>query len=163
MRPSLITHMKAFHMMERINLGKSAPALYKGVAELDRLVTQALDVAGIAEGFAHLLRLRASQINQCAFCVRLHARDAMASGESADRVAVLPAWRETGYFNARERTALELVEAITLISDGQVPDAIYEQAAKTLSSEELSAIQWLAIVINAWNRIAISSRYPVKG
>ncbi|WP_143968275.1 carboxymuconolactone decarboxylase family protein [Tepidimonas fonticaldi] len=149
-------------MSERVNLGKSAPTLYQAVIELDRLASEALTTAGIAEGFSHLLRLRASQINQCAFCVRLHARDALSSGESGDRVAVLAAWKETEYFTSKERAALELVEAITLVSDGQVPDSIYEQAAANLSKEELSAIEWLAVVINTWNRIAISSRYPVK-
>ena len=77
-------------------------------------------------------------------------------------MAVLAAWKETEYFTSKERAALELVEAITLVSDGQVPDSIYEQAAANLSKEELSAIEWLAVVINTWNRIAISSRYPVK-
>lgn len=149
-------------MSERINLGKSAPALYQAVIELDRLATEALTAAGIAEGFSHLLRLRASQINRCAFCVRLHARDALASGEPGDRIAVLAAWKETEYFTQKERASLELVEAITLVSDGQVPDAIYEQAAINLSKEEVSAIEWLAVVINTWNRIAISSRYPVQ-
>jgi AhpD family alkylhydroperoxidase len=148
-------------MSERVNLGKTAPALYQAVLELERLATEALSHAGIAAGFAHLLRLRASQINQCAFCVRMHARDALASGESSDRVAVLAAWKETGYFSPKERAALELVEAITLISVDQLPDTVYEQAQRHLSKEEVSAIEWLAVVINAWNRIAISSRYPV--
>jgi alkylhydroperoxidase AhpD family core domain len=150
------------HMAERVNLGKSAPELYQTVIELDRLASDALTNAGVAIGFSHLLRLRASQINQCAFCIRLHARDALASGESADRVGVLSAWKETEYFSSKERAALELVEAITLISDGQLPDAIYEQATASLSKEEVSAIEWLAVIINTWNRIAISSRYPVK-
>lgn len=149
-------------MIERVNLGKSAPALYRAVAELDRLASDAVAQAGIANGFSHLLRLRASQLNQCAFCVRMHTRDALASSESNDRISVLPAWRETDYFTQKERAALELVEAITLISDGQVPDAVYEQAANSLSKDEISAIEWLTVVINAWNRIAISSRYPVR-
>ena len=149
-------------MSERVNLGKSAPALYQTVMQLDRLASESLTNAGIAEGFSHLLRLRASQINQCSFCVRLHARDALASGESSDRLAVLAAWRETEYFNPKERAALALVEAITSISEGQVPDTVYEQATSNLSKAEVSAIEWLAIVINTWNRIAISSRYPVK-
>lgn len=148
-------------MTERLNLGKSAPSLYQAVAALDRLSTEAAAAAGVAEGFAHLLRLRASQINQCAFCVRAHTRDALASGESSDRISVLPAWRETAYFSAKERAALGLVEAITLIAEGQVPDAVYEQAAASLDRNEMAAIEWLAVVINAWNRIAISSRYPV--
>ena len=149
-------------MSGRVNLGKSSPALYQAVVELDRLASEALAKAGIAEGFSHLLRLRASQINQCAFCVRMHARDAISSGESSDRLAVLAAWKESGYFTLEERAALELVEAITAISVGQVPDAIYDNASENLSKEEISAIEWLAVVINSWNRIAISSRFPVK-
>lgn len=149
-------------MTERVNLGKSAPALYQAVVELDRLASAALDRAGIAAGLSHLLRLRASQINQCAFCIRLHTRDALACGETADRVAVLPAWKETGYFSAKERAALELVERITLIADKQLPDAIYQQAATELSKEEISAVEWLAVIINAWNRIAIASHYSVR-
>lgn len=149
-------------MSERLNLGKSGADLYQAVVELDRLVSRNLISAGLAEGFSHLLRLRASQINGCAFCVRLHARDALANGESSDRLAVLAVWKETDYFTLKERAALELVEAITLISVDQLPDVIYEQAAENLSSEEVSAVEWLAVVINTWNRIAISSRYPVK-
>lgn len=86
----------------------------------------------------------------------------MASGESSDRVAVVAAWEETEYFDAKERAAFELVKAITLISEGQLPDAIYERCAAKLSKDEIPAIEWLAVVINAWNRIAIASRYPVK-
>lgn len=149
-------------MSERVNIGKTAPKLYQAVVGLDKLAAEAVASAGLSDGFAHLLRLRASQLNQCAYCVRLHTRDALASGESNDRVSVLPAWRETGYFDDKERASLELMEAITLISDGQVPDAVYEQAAAKLSKDEITAVEWLAVVINAWNRIATSSRYPVK-
>jgi AhpD family alkylhydroperoxidase len=149
-------------MSERVNLGKAAPQLYQAVSSLDKLASQATKSAGLDEGFCHLLRLRASQINQCAFCVREHTRDALASGESTDRISVLPAWRETQYFTEKERAALELIEAITLISDGQVPDHVYAKAVEALSSEEMAAVEWLSVVINTWNRIAISSRYPVK-
>jgi AhpD family alkylhydroperoxidase len=149
-------------MSARVNLGKAAPELYQAVSSLDKLASQATKSAGLDEGFCHLLRLRASQINQCAFCVRAHTRDALASGESTDRISVLPAWRETQYFTQKERAALELVEAITLISAGQVPDSVYAKAVEALSSEEVAAIEWLSVVINAWTRIAISSRYPVK-
>jgi len=149
-------------MTERVNLGKARPELYQAVINLDKLASQAAESAGLDEGFCHLLRLRASQINQCAFCMRLHTRDAQASGESIDRISVLPGWRETQYFTEKERAALELAETVTLISDGQVPDAVYAKAKGLLSDEEISAIEWLAVVINAWNRIAISSRYPVK-
>lgn len=149
-------------MSERVNLGKANPELFKAVGNLEKLVSQAAKAAGLDDGFCHLLRLRASQINQCSFCVRMHARDAQASGEAIDRISVLPAWRETEYFTGKERAALELLEAITLISDGQVPDSVYANAANSLSSEEISAVEWLSIGINVWNRIAIASRYPVK-
>lgn len=149
-------------MDARVNLGKAATDLYKTVAELDRLAADFAKNAGIAAGFSHLLRLRASQINQCAFCMRLHAKDALESGESPDRLAVLPAWRETGYFSEKERAALALCEAVTLVADGQVPDSVYEQARRTLSDQEIAAVEWLGVVMNAWNRIAISSRYSVQ-
>ncbi|RKG51897.1 carboxymuconolactone decarboxylase family protein [Acinetobacter cumulans] len=148
--------------MSRINLGQSATELYKKVAELDALAMQKVQEAQLNEGFAHLLKLRASQINQCAFCIRMHAQDALKTGESAERIALLNAWRETEYYDQAERAALALMEAITLIAVDQVPDAIYEDALPFLTDAQISAIEWLAIVINAWNRIAISSRYSVK-
>ncbi len=92
---------------------------------------------------------------------RAHARDAVAAGESADRLSVLPAWRETGYFSTKEAAALALTEAITLIAEGQVSDEVYESAKTQLGDAEIAAVQWLAVVINGWNRIAIASRYPV--
>ena len=150
-------------MQNRVNLGKIAPELYKSLESFERLVREFVASAGIQEGFAHLLRLRSSQINQCAFCVRLHTRDAIASGESSDRISVLPAWRETKYFSDKERAALALIEAITLISDGQVPESVYSEAAAVLSDQEIAAVEWIGVVINAWNRIATSSRYPVHG
>ena len=149
-------------MKTRVNLGKAAPELYQSVVNLDRLASEAIASAGIAEGFAHLLRLRASQLNQCAFCVRMHTRDALAHGESTDRTSVLPAWRETQYFDEKEQAALALMEAVTMISDGQVPDALYESVTEVLSDKEIAAVEWLGVAINAWNRIAIPSRYPVK-
>jgi len=149
-------------MEHRVNLGKVAPELYQNVANLDRLASELAASAGVAVGFTHLLRLRASQINRCAFCVRLHTRDALASGESSDRISVLPAWRETQYFDDKERAALALIEAVTQISEGQVPDEVYAAATAVLSDEEIAAIEWLGVAINAWNRIAIPSRYPVR-
>lgn len=148
--------------MSRINLGQTAPELYKKVTELDQLAMQQISAANIDEGFAHLMKLRASQINQCAFCIRMHTQDALKTGESFERISLLNAWRETEYFNDTERAALTLIEAITLISENQVPDAVYEDALPFLTDVQISAIEWLAIVINTWNRIAISSRYVVK-
>ena len=149
-------------METRVNLGKTVPELYKAVAQLEQIASETGITGAITVGFAHLLRLRASQINGCAFCVRMHTRDALSKGETSDRVSVLPAWRETEYFTDKERAALELMEAVTLISQGQVEDALYARVAEVLSAEEISSVEWLAVVINAWNRIAIASRYPVK-
>jgi len=149
-------------MLERINLSKASPDLYGVVRHLDKLVSEAAASAGIADGFAHVLRLRASQINQCAFCMRMHARDAVKSGETADRLSVVSAWREApAYFTDQERAALALLEAVTQVSEGQIPDGVYAQAAQTLSEEAIIAVEWLAVVMSAWNRIALSSRYPV--
>ncbi|MEG2045981.1 MAG: carboxymuconolactone decarboxylase family protein [Comamonas sp.] len=148
-------------MQERVNLGKAQPALYKAVAATDALANQAASEAGWSEGFIHLVKMRASQINGCAFCLRMHARDALAAGETADRLAVLPAWRETTYFSAKERAGLALTEAVTSIAEGQLPDAVYAEAAEVLNAAEMAAVEWLAIVINMWNRVAIASRYPV--
>lgn len=147
--------------MTRVNLGKTAPELYKTVIELENLSMQKVQQAGIEIGFSHLLKLRASQINQCAFCVRMHTQDAIKVGESLDRIALISAWRESEYFSAKERAALTLIEEITLIAQQHFPDAAYEQAANVLSSDEITAIEWIAIVINTWNRIAISSQYKV--
>ncbi len=148
--------------MSRINLGQSAPDLYKKVAELDALAMQKVQEAQLSEGFAHLLKLRASQINQCAFCIRLHTQDALKTGETAERIALLSAWRETEYYDQAEGAALSLMEAITLVAEGQVPDEVYEDALPFLTDAQISAVEWLAVVINAWNRIAVSSRYNVK-
>lgn len=149
-------------MSDRVDLGKSSPAIHQAVVALETLVSEAVASANIEKGFSHLLRLRASQLNQCAYCVRMHTRDALSSAESSDRISVLTAWRESEYFSKKERSALALIEAITLICDGQVADSVYEQAAANLSEQEIVAVEWLSIIINTWNRIAISSRYPVK-
>lgn len=147
---------------QRVDLSKTDPELYRTVYSLERRVSERVAAAGIDEGFAHLLRLRASQLNGCAYCVRMHARDAMANGESTDRISVLHAWRETGYFTDKERAFLALIEAVTFIAEGQVPDSVYDQAASVLSKDEIAAVEWLGVIINAWNRIAISSRTPVQ-
>jgi alkylhydroperoxidase family enzyme len=93
----------------------------------------------------------------------MHTGDARKKGENPDRIAVLPAWRETGYFSATDRAALRLTEAITLVSDGHVSDEDYNAAAAALTADQISAVAWLVTVINAFNRVAITSRYPVAG
>jgi AhpD family alkylhydroperoxidase len=146
----------------RVNLGKAAPQPYQAVTSLDKLVKDLTNSAASPRGFVHLLRLRASQINQCAYCVRLHSSDALKTVESSDRISVLTARRESGYVTDKERAALLLTEAVTRIAKGQVPDAIYEEAAAALNEQEIAAVEWLAILMNVWTRIALSSRYPVK-
>lgn len=145
----------------RVHLAKAAPAVYRSVLALEKEMSAYALAAGIAPGFKHLLLFRASQINGCAYCLRMHGKDALASGESVERLHLLPAWRETSYFSEKEQACLALVEAVTLVSEGQVPDAVYAVAAKVLSPDEIAAVEWIAIVINLWNRIAIASRYPV--
>ena len=147
--------------MQRVNLGKTAPELYKTVLELENLSMQQVKQAGLEIGFSHLLKLRASQINQCAFCVRMHTQYAIKSGESIDRITLISAWRESQYFSEKERAALLLIEEITLIAQQHFPDQAYENAKKVLNDDEITAIEWIAIVINTWNRIAISSQYLV--
>ncbi len=148
-------------MSDRVNLGKASPEYYQAVIGLEKVASAAFAATDFTPGFPHLLRLRASQLNQCAFCLRMHTRDALAKGESSDRISVLPGWPETDYFTEKEQAALALTEAITLISEGQLPDEIYEEAADYLSADEIAAVEMIAITINVWNRIAISSRYPV--
>ena len=108
-----------------------------------------------------LVKIRVSQLNGCAFCLRMHTRDALKAGEVPDRLAVLPTWRETEYFSAQERAALNLSEAITLIASDHVPDDVYSAAAAHLSEAQIAAVSWIAIVMNAFNRVAIASRYVV--
>ncbi|MDH1437287.1 carboxymuconolactone decarboxylase family protein [Acinetobacter johnsonii] len=148
--------------MQRINCGKAGPELYKTILELENLSMQKVQQAGLKIGFSHLLKLRASQINRCAFCVHMHTQDAMKAGESMERVALISACQESGYFSEKERTALILIEEITLIAQQHFPDSAYQKVTKTLSNAEVAAIEWIAIVINTWNRIAISSQYAVN-
>src|SRR5207253_9970394 len=115
---------------------------------------------GLDHKLVHLLKLRASQINGCAFCIDMHAIDARAEGETEQRLYALDAWRETPFFTDRERAALAWIEAITLVSQTHVPDAVYEEVNKHFSEKEIFDLTFVATTINAWNRIAISARTP---
>ncbi|MEV7991512.1 carboxymuconolactone decarboxylase family protein [Streptomyces sp. NPDC086077] len=148
---------------QRVNIGKQHPAPYKTLLALSAEVESAAAAAGLDPLLVELLKIRTSQINGCAFCLRMHTRDALKKGENPDRIAVLPAWAETGYFSDTDRAALRLTESITGVSDGQVSDEDYHAAAAVLTAEQISAVAWLATVMNAFNRVAITSRYPVRG
>ena len=115
---------------------------------------------GLDRAFVHLLKLRACQINGCAFCIDMHSIDARAEGETEQRLYALDAWRETPFFTDRERAALAWIEAITLVSQTHVPDAVYEEVNKHFSEKEIFDLTFVATTINAWNRIAISARTP---
>jgi AhpD family alkylhydroperoxidase len=117
-----------------------------------------LSGCGLDHKFMHLLKLRASQINGCAYCIDMHAIDARAAGETEQRLYALDAWRETPFFDDRERAALAWVEAVTLVAQGHVPDAVYQEARQHFSEKELVDLTYLASTINAWNRLAISLR-----
>ncbi|MEU1541174.1 carboxymuconolactone decarboxylase family protein [Actinacidiphila glaucinigra] len=146
---------------QRVNLGKQHPAAYKTLIALSSEVEEAAAAAGLDPLLVELLRIRTSQINGCAFCLRMHTGDALKKGENPDRIAVLPAWEETGYFSETDRAALRLTEAITLVPDGHVRDEDYDAAAAVLTADQISVVAWLATVMNAFNRVAITSRYSV--
>lgn len=150
-------------MTNRINMASEVPSMYKKLFDMEQEGKELIQNAQIEEGFSHLLKLKASQINKCAYCVRLHTKDALACGETIERISVVSGWEESDYFSLKERACLSLVEAITLVSYDQVSDTVYENAKEVLTKEELVSVEWLAILINSWNRLAISSRYIVKG
>jgi AhpD family alkylhydroperoxidase len=109
-------------------------------------------------GLRHLIDVRVSQINGCAFCVDMHWKDARAAGETEERMYMLDAWRETALYDDQERAALELCEAITFISDGHVPDDVWERARAAFDDQELGQVVFAITVVNAWNRLLITAR-----
>ncbi|WIX83560.1 carboxymuconolactone decarboxylase family protein [Amycolatopsis carbonis] len=148
---------------QRVSIDKQHPAAYKALIALSTEADNGAVAAGLDPLLVELVRIRTSQINGCAFCLRMHSRDALKKGENPDRIAVLPAWEETGYFSATDRAALRLTEAITRVSDGHVSDEDYAAAAAELTEDQISAVSWLVTVMNAFNRVAITSRYHVAG
>src|SRR5262245_35394874 len=142
-------------MTSRIDLTKPAAAgALQAMFGLERFIRQTKFETGLLD----LMRMRASQINGCAYCLDMHSKDARANGESEQRLYGLSAWRETPYYTERERAALAWTEALTLIADNHVPDDLYEQARKQFSERELANLTLAVITINGWNRLAISCR-----
>ena len=139
---------------QRMNLAKVAPEVYRAMIALDTAARKGLDPV-----VAELVKIRSSQLNHCAFCIDMHTRDARAAGESEERIYLLSAWEEAGpVFTEKEQAALALAEAITVITDGFVPDEVYERAAKHFEEEELAHLIAVVFTINAWNRIAVTTR-----
>jgi AhpD family alkylhydroperoxidase len=141
-------------MRPRLHYAKAAPGVYDAMDALD----QYLAGCGLEASLLHLVRLRASQVNGCAYCIDMHWKDLRALGEGEQRLYSLDAWRETPYYSARERAALEWTEAVTRISDGHAPDSIYDAVRPHFSENELSDLTLAAATINAWNRLSIAAR-----
>jgi AhpD family alkylhydroperoxidase len=138
----------------RLNLGKLVPDVYKAMFRLEAAVR-----AGVDPTIYELVKIRASQINHCAFCLDIHSKDALAAGESAERIIQLSAWEESRHFyTARELAALRLTEAITVLTDGFVPDEVYAEAAEHFGEVELAYLIASITTINAWNRFGVTAR-----
>lgn len=144
-------------MADNVNISKLHPSAYKAQIALDAATARAATEAGLDPRLIELVKIRVSQINGCAFCLRMHTRDALSKGETTDRLAVVAAWWESQYFSEQEQAALAIAEQVTGLD---VP-ARRSWEAGSLTDEQQSAVMWLAISINTWNRIAIMSHYPV--
>ena len=141
-------------MEPRIDFRKYAPEAQKTMLELEKYISG----CGLDHKLIHLLKLRASQINGCAYCIDMHSKDARALGETEQRLYELDAWRETPFYSESERAALAWTEAITKVAETHVPDDVYEDLRKQFSEKEIMDLTIVAAVINMWNRIAISTR-----
>jgi AhpD family alkylhydroperoxidase len=138
----------------RIALSRVVPDVYEAMFALDRAARKGLDPILVG-----LVKIRASQINHCAYCIDMHARDARAAGETEQRVHLLSAWQEApGLFTEREQAALALTEAVTVLTDGFAPDEVYERAARHFPEEELGRLISVIVAINAWNRLSVTTR-----
>ncbi|AEW97855.1 MULTISPECIES: carboxymuconolactone decarboxylase family protein [Streptomycetaceae] len=143
---------------KRLNLKDLSAPTYAVMNRLAGTAAKAAEEAGLEKSLLELVRIRASQINGCAFCLDMHALDARAAGETEQRIYALNAWEETPFFDDRERAALALTEAITLVHDGHVPDEVYEHAVNVFGEAQLAQLVWAITVINAYNRVAITAR-----
>jgi AhpD family alkylhydroperoxidase len=142
-------------MKSRIDLNQpSLGGVLQAMFGLERQIRQ----SGLDEGLLNLIRMRASQINGCAYCLDMHSKDARAHGETEQRLYGLSAWRETPYYTERERAALEWTEALTLVGDTHVPDDVYERVRTQFGETELANLSLAVVSINGWNRLAIATR-----
>ena len=142
----------------RLDFDAHADGFGRAMAHLDRAATKELDKVDFDPKLRELIRIRASQLNGCAYCIDMHTKDARAVGETEQRIYALPAWRETPYFTARERAALAFTEAVTLVADTHVPDGAYREVAAEFSADEVGALVSLIVTINAWNAIGVATR-----
>ncbi|MFJ2561838.1 carboxymuconolactone decarboxylase family protein [Streptomyces sp. NPDC087568] len=138
----------------RMQWAKHAPEVYKAMVRMDAAAGQGLD-----SRLRELVKIRASQLNHCAFCLDMHTKDALAAGESVERIVQLAAWEESRHFySEKELAAIELTEAVTVLTDGFVPDEVYKKAAAHFDEAELAHLIASITVINAWNRFGVTTR-----
>ena len=147
----------------RLDFYALAPGFAGAMGQLDQAATKELDKADIDVRLRELVRIRASQLNGCAYCIDMHTKDARAAGETEQRIYALSAWRETPFFTSRERAALALTESVTLMPQTHVPDTDVAQAAEQFSQAELGALISLIVTINAWNAIGVTTHAWVVG
>ena len=148
----------SFSIDPRLDFDGLAPATARALSHLDTAVTKDLDAADIDRRLRELVRIRASQLNGCAYCIDMHTKDARAVGETEQRIYALPAWRETPFFSDRERAALSFTESVTRLSETHVPTSAYEEVAAEFRPAEVAALLGLIMVINAWNTIGVATR-----
>jgi AhpD family alkylhydroperoxidase len=141
-------------MTSRIEWPAVAPEAYKAQATIEQYARN----CGLEKTLLELVKLRVSQVNRCAFCIDMHWKDLRAAGETEQRLYGLNAWRESPYYGDRERAALEWAEAVTLLTEGSVPDAVYEAARSQFSERELVDLTMAIVAINGWNRLCVSFR-----
>lgn len=141
-------------MKSRFNYAKAAPGVYDAMDALGNYIS----TTGLDPILTNLVQMRASQINGCAYCLDMHAKDLRAAGETEQRVYSLDAWRECPYYTDRERAALEWAEAVTLVAQSHVSDAVYDAVRAHFSDKELADLTLIIASINAWNRLSIASR-----
>lgn len=144
-------------VLVRLDIDTVAPHFSKALAHLDNAMVRELDAVGFDARLRELVRLRASQLNGCSYCVDLHTGDAQKAGDTLARIAAVAVWRESSLFTARERAAFTLTESITRASETRVPDADWAAAALVFSPEELGALVSLIVTINAWNLVGVST------
>jgi AhpD family alkylhydroperoxidase len=144
-------------VLVRLDIDTVAPHFSKALAHLDNAMVRELDAVGFDARLRELVRLRASQLNGCSYCVDLHTGDAQKAGDTLARIAAVAVWRESSLFTARERAAFTLTDSITRASETHVPDADWAAAALVFSPEELGALVSLIVTINAWNLVGVST------
>ncbi len=144
------------HTKPRIDVHAASPEAYETMLALEGYLHR----CGLEPSLIELVKLRASQINGCAYCIDMHAKDARAGGETEQRLHLLDAWRESPFYSPRERAALAWTESVTRVSETHVPDTVYEEARQHFSEKELVDLNWVVVAINAWNRLAIPFRTP---